>query len=130
MNDQSKKELNQKRLRRLYGPGKSELNFLGEYQLVVSVMLSATDDRQESKRNNALLFARYPSFAALSRAKVSINRRHYSADKFTIRRKPKHLREMAVLVAQSFDSALPRTHEELISLPGVGNKTANVVVLL
>lgn len=123
----SKLSLIEKALFKLYPDARSELVFEGAYQLVVSVLLSAQCTDKKVNEVTPLLFKRYPSFHALARAHAPelediIRPINY------YRTKAKHLGALAQRVVADFRGTLPTTHAELLTLPGVGQKTANVVV--
>ncbi len=104
----------------------TELIYDNPFQLLVAVILSAqcTDKRVNMVTPN--IFSRYPDVTALAAADLD--------DLFSIIRsisypnnKAKHLIGMAQLLLSDFDGEVPLTVEELIRLPGVGRKTANVI---
>ncbi len=116
-----------KRFERLYGQPKTELEFSGSFQLVISVMLSAQSTDKKVNEVTKPLFLKYPSPKELAKAKLGdveaiIREVNY------YKTKARHLIETAKLLVEKWDSEIPKTHEDLISLPGVGNKTANVVL--
>ncbi|HQH27212.1 MAG TPA: endonuclease III [Oligoflexia bacterium] len=125
--DISAKKLLLRRLRAAYPSPQSELNFSNDYQLVVSVMLSAQTTDKKVNEITPLLFARYPSFTELSRARTAHIEQIIRPINY-YRTKAKHLREMARIVQNHYLGHLPRTYNELLALPGVGNKTAKVVL--
>lgn len=114
-------------LRSLYPEPKSELVFSGEYQLIVSVLLSAQCTDKKVNQVTPLLFARYPDFCSLSSALAADVEEIVRPINY-YRTKAKNLIGLAQQVCHTFAGRMPRTHEELVSLPGVGNKTANVVL--
>lgn len=114
-------------LARLYPEPASELVFSGEYQLVVAVMLSAQCTDKKVNQVTPSLFAAYPDFSAL-RAAPRDAVEHLIRPINYYRTKSKHLIAMAERVCTTYHGALPHTHHELMTLPGVGNKTANVVL--
>jgi endonuclease III len=104
----------------------TELLYDNSFQLLVAVILSAqcTDKRVNMVTPN--IFARYPDAFSLAKAKLE--------DLFEIIRsisypnnKAKHLIGMATLLVEKFGGAVPHTVDELMLLPGVGRKTANVI---
>ncbi len=104
----------------------TELLYDNTFQLLVAVILSAqcTDKRVNLTTPN--IFAKYPTVAELAQATFD--------DLFPIIRsisypnnKTKHLIGMANMVMNDFDGEIPMTVKELMLLPGVGRKTANVV---
>jgi endonuclease III len=114
-------------LAKLYGAARSELNFSGEYQLIVSVILSAQTTDKKVNEITPVLFSAFPSFSALGKTRPSeigkiIRQVNY------YKTKSKNLQAMAQRVVHNHHGKLPRIKDELTSLPGVGNKTANVVL--
>lgn len=116
-----------KRLRLIHGEPKSELCFSGEYQLIVSVMLSAQSTDKKVNEVSPVFFAKYPDFKGLARAKLASVESIIRPINY-FKTKARNLREMAKLVQEKHGGQLPRDYQALISLPGVGNKTANVVL--
>lgn len=124
----------QKRIRKIvttlatnYGDATCALNHESAYQLVVATILSAqcTDERVNAV--TPTLFAKYPTAADLA---VSTQ-----ADVEAIvkplgffRNKAENIRGMAKKLMEDFGGELPQTLEQMTSLPGVGRKTANVVL--
>lgn len=114
-------------LRILYPEPKSELNFNNEYQLLVSVVLSAQCTDKKVNDTTPALFKKYPDFKRLARAEVSeveaiIRQINY------YKTKSKNIVSTAQIITADFGGDLPRSMDELVSLPGVGRKTANVVL--
>ena len=104
----------------------SELNFNSPYQLIVAVMLSAQCTDKRVNMVTPALFERYPSMKALAGATPE--------EVFPLIRsisypnsKAGHLCGMARMAVEKFNGEVPCKVEELITLPGVGRKTANVV---
>lgn len=114
-------------LRQLYPNPKSELNFKNEYQLLVSVMLSAQCTDKKVNQVTPELFASYPDFAALSQARVAQLERIIRPINY-YRTKARALTTSAKLIVSDFGGRVPRAMEDLRLLSGVGQKTANVVL--
>ena len=111
----------------LYPEPRSELNFANHYQLLISVMLSAQCTDKKVNQVTPELFGSYSSFVTLSQAKLKDVERIIRPINY-FKTKSKNLIATAKEVMERFDGEVPETHEELTSLPGVGNKTANVVL--
>lgn len=111
----------------LYPDPRSELDFAGEYQLVVAVILSAQCTDKKVNEVTPSLFERYPDFSSLARARLETVEKLIRPVNY-YRTKSKNLIAMARSVEREFSGTLPHSHTELVSLPGVGNKTANVVL--
>ena len=104
----------------------TELVFGNAYELLVAVILSAQCTDKRVNMTTPGLFAMYPNVVALSKANYD--------DLFAIIKsisfpgnKTRHLMGMAKLVVEKFKGEIPMTVEELVELPGVGRKTANVI---
>ena len=104
----------------------TELLYDNPFQLLVSVILSAQCTDKRVNLTTPALFKKYPDALALSLAKFDelfalIKSISYPNNK------TKHLIGMATLIIEKFDRKIPMTVDELIQLPGVGRKTANVI---
>jgi len=97
------------------------------YQLLVATILSAqcTDERVNMVTPG--LFAKYPDVRALAAADQGELEAMIRSTGF-FRAKATSLRGMAKGVVEEFGGEIPRTLDELVTLPGVGRKTANVVL--
>lgn len=105
----------------------TELDFRNAFELLVATILSAqcTDARVNLVTPN--LFARYPDPEALSRATPEEVEPHIMSTGF-FRAKARSITAMAAALVEHHTGAVPSTMEELVKLPGVGRKTANVVL--
>lgn len=105
----------------------TELHFDSNFQLLVAVMLSAQCTDKRVNLITPALFQAYPtpeSMAAASEEEVLAYIKSVSYPNS----KARHLVEAARLLVERFGGEVPQTLEELTSLPGVGRKTANVVM--
>lgn len=114
-------------LGKLYPEVRSELNFENPYQLVVAVSLSAQCTDKKVNEVTPSLFARFNDFSALSKASTTEIEKIIRPINY-YRTKSKNIRAMAEAVITRFSGKLPLEHKLLTSLPGVGRKTANVVL--
>ena len=116
-----------KRLLSAYPDAGCALDFGSEFQLLVSVVLSAqTTDRSVNQVTPAL-FERAPdaaTMAALSPEEIQ----SYIRSIGMYRTKANHLYKLAHMLLDDYDGQVPGDYEALIRLPGVGRKTANVVL--
>jgi endonuclease III len=104
----------------------TELIYDNPFQLLVSVILSAQCTDKRVNLTTPLIFEKYPSAAALS--KVSFEELFPLIKSISYpNNKTKHLIAMANMLMQKFNGEVPMTVDELIELPGVGRKTANVI---
>ena len=104
----------------------TELDFRNNFELIVAVVLSA---QCTDKRINAVtpaLFAAYPTPQAMSEARVEDVLKFISSVSYP-NNKAAHLVGLAKMLVTDFGGEVPSTLEELVRLPGVGRKTANVV---
>ncbi|MBP5456458.1 MAG: endonuclease III [Paludibacteraceae bacterium] len=106
---------------------KSELNFTNHYELLVAVVLSAQCTDKRVNMVTPALFERYPDAHALSQASVS-DILHYIQSISYPNNKAQHLHDMAVMLSERFQGIVPDSLEQLQQLPGVGRKTANVIM--
>lgn len=106
---------------------KSELHFENPYQLLVAVMLSAQCTDKRVNMVTPALFATYSDAFALSRATADEVFEFVKSVSYP-RSKSEHLVAMAQSLVCDFGGEVPNTMESLLRLPGVGRKTANVVL--
>jgi endonuclease-3 len=104
----------------------TELIYDDPYQLLVAVILSAQCTDKRVNLTTPAIFERYPDAGSLSKASFE--------DLFPLiksisypNNKTKHLIGMAQMLMQQFHGKVPMTVDELVKLPGVGRKTANVI---
>jgi endonuclease-3 len=116
-----------KRLRKAYPDAVCALHHESPLQLLVATILSAqcTDARVNMVTPN--LFARYPAVSDLASASRSDLEEIVRSTGF-FRNKAKSIQGAALKLVSDFGGTVPRTMEELLSLPGVARKTANVVL--
>lgn len=110
-----------------YGDTPSALHFNNNFQLLVAVLLSAqTNDNQVNKVTETL-FLEYPMAKDMSA--LSIPEIEERINKIGLyKNKAKNLHATIQILLEKYDGEVPHTMEELIELPGVGRKTANVVM--
>ena len=114
-------------LRRLYPDVAIELNYSNSWELLVAVILSAqcTDERVNSVTKD--LFKKYKTVQAYANApQEEMERAVYRCGFY--RNKAKNIRSSAERILKEFHGEVPHTMEELLTLPGVARKTANVVL--
>ena len=104
----------------------SELSYENPYQLLVAVILSAQCTDKRVNMVTPRLFASYPTAESLSKASESDVYEHIKSVSYP-NSKSKHLVGMAQMLVKEYGGEVPSTLEELVRLPGVGRKTANVV---
>ncbi len=115
------------KLQSLFERAECELNFSNNFELLVAVMLSAqcTDKRVNIVTKE--LFKQYPTADSLSQANLlELEKAIYSCGFY--HNKAKNLIAMSKDLINKFDGQVPNNFEGLVSLAGVGRKTANVVL--
>jgi len=104
----------------------TELIYDNPYQLLVAVILSAQCTDKRVNMTTPAIFEKYPDVQALSKASFEALFPYIKSISYP-NNKTKHLIGMARAVVEKFNGKIPMTIEELIQLPGVGRKTANVI---
>lgn len=105
---------------------KPELIYHDEFSLLVAVILSAQcTDKRVNMVTPALIDA-YPTPLAMAKASVEDVLSYVKSVSYP-NAKARHLVGMAQVLVEKFNSVVPSTTEELMTLPGVGRKTANVI---
>jgi endonuclease III len=114
-------------LRNYYGKVSPALEYRNTYELTIAVVLSAqTTDKQVNAVTPAL-FKQYPGFPDLADAKLKDVELIIRSTGF-YHHKAKNIIALAAKVINSFGGVLPETREGIMSLPGAGRKTANVIL--
>ncbi len=111
----------------LYPDPQSELNFKNDYQLLISVILSAQCTDKKVNQVTPTLFKSYPNFKQLALAKVNEVENIIRAVNY-YKTKSKNIIATAKHVTEEHRGKLPVTRQALEALPGVGRKTASVVL--
>ena len=114
-------------LERLYPDAKPALHFANPYQLLVAVILSAQCTDVKVNAVTPALFAAYPDAHALATADP-LDVEGYIRTCGLYHNKAKNLVATAKTLVECYDGEVPADHEKLTQLPGVGRKTANVVM--
>lgn len=115
------------RLSAQYPDAHCELDFANAFQLVVATILSAQCTDRRVNMVTPVLFAKYPDGAALAVARQEEVEDIIRSTGF-FRNKAKNLIGMAGALVDRHEGNVPATMDELVRLPGVGRKTANVVL--
>ncbi|MDQ3488810.1 MAG: endonuclease III [Acidobacteriota bacterium] len=105
----------------------TELNFTSAYELLVATILSAQCTDERVNQVTPALFEHYPDARALSKATTEELEPQIQSTGF-FRAKSRSLLGMATELVDAHEGEVPRTMDELVKLPGVGRKTANVVL--
>ena len=104
----------------------TELDFGSTFQLLVAVVLSAQCTDKRINQVTPDLFAHYPDAQSMAKAEEEDIFEWIRSVSYP-NAKAKHLVEMAKVLMEKFNGEVPSTLDELLTLPGVGRKTANVI---
>lgn len=115
------------RLATLYPDATTDLDHSNPFELLVATILSAQTTDERVNQVTPELFARFPDPAALAQATQDELEAILRPLGFH-RAKAKSLRGLGRALLEDHDGDIPRTGRELVKLPGVGRKTANVVL--
>ncbi len=110
-------------------PTETELDYGSPFQLLVAVVLSAQCTDKRVNLVTPKLFADYPTAEALAYAEPDVIYEYVKSVSYP-NNKAKHLVGLARMLVKDFGGQLPGTMEELVKLPGVGRKTANVILAI
>ena len=113
-------------LHRLYPEAKPELNFSNPYETLVATILSAQCTDKRVNMVTPAVFRDFPDPAAMAQTTPEILYPYVKSCGFTT--KAKNIVEACRMIVEKHGGEVPSTMEELTALPGVGRKTANVVL--
>lgn len=116
-----------RRLDKKYGPVECFLDHTNPFRLVISVLLSAQTTDAQVNRVTPELFRRFPTPEAMAAASPEEVAEIIRSLGF-YKTKARHCVEAAQAIVADFGGEVPHTMAELTSLPGVGRKTANIVL--
>ena len=115
----------QRYLRKEYSDIKTILKFNSQFQLLVSIVLSAQTTDENVNKATKGLFKKYPNAKLLSAAKLrDIESLVFSTGFYKV--KSKNIHTLSKVLVSDYNSRIPKTIDELVKLPGVGRKTASV----
>lgn len=105
----------------------TELTYRNPFELLVAVILSAQCTDKRVNETTPILFQRFPTANDMASAEVDEVYQYIKSISYP-NSKAKHLVAMAMLLVEKHHAEVPSQFDDLISLPGVGRKTANVVL--
>jgi len=114
-------------LTKSYPNVRCELDFNNPFQLLVATVLSAQCTDKRVNQTTPALFKKYKSIKKMARADQADIERLVKSTGF-FRAKAKNIKSLSEKIMNDFDGHVPTRLEDLITLPGVGRKTANVVL--
>ena len=116
-----------KKLRRLFPRARIMLDYRNDWELLVAVQLSAQCTDKKVDEVTPGLFARYPRLDDYTKADPrEFERLIYQTGFF--RNKTRNILAAAKMVKEKFHGKIPKTMQEMLEIPGVARKTANVVL--
>ncbi len=114
-------------LKKEYGTISCPLHFQKEYELAIAVILSAQCTDERVNQVTPALFAKYPTLESFAKADLKdLEALVYSTGFY--KNKAKSILHFSRTLIENFQSTLPQTIDELTTLPGIGRKTANVIL--
>ncbi|TAF64278.1 MAG: endonuclease III [Cytophagales bacterium] len=110
-----------------YPEAETELAYDNPFQLLVAVILSAQCTDKRVNMVTPALFERFPTPQKMAESDFEELFPYIKSISYP-NNKAKHLLATAKILAEQYNSEIPQSREELIKLPGVGRKTANVII--
>jgi len=114
-------------LKDLYPNAETELNFNTPFQMLISTILSAQCTDERVNQVTKVLFKEYPDATAISKMTISDLEKIIHSTGF-YHNKAKNIIESSKTIVEKYNGNIPENLDLLIKLPGVGRKTANVVL--
>lgn len=114
-------------LKRLYPEGICSLEYKKDYELLFSVRLAAQCTDERVNQVTPALFARFPTLESLAQADVSEVEQYIHSTGF-FRAKARDIVLASQMLLQEYGGKVPDNMEDLLRLPGVGRKTANLIL--
>jgi endonuclease-3 len=114
-------------LEKTYPDAKCSLDFANPLELLVATVLSAQCTDERVNQVTRTLFRKYRSARGYATASLEGLEEDIRSTGF-FRNKAKSLKSCGVALVERFDGEVPRTLEDLVTLPGIGRKTANVIL--
>jgi endonuclease III len=115
------------RLKKEYPHPQTALHFSGPFQLLAATILSAQATDVLVNRITENLFKKYRTVKDYANAPLEALQKDVSSINF-YKTKAKNIQASAMIIVEKFNARVPKTMEELTSLPGVARKTANIVL--
>ncbi len=116
-----------KRLKKEYPEPKTALRFKTPFELLVATILSAQTTDVHVNKVTEWLFKKYKSVKDYADVPLATFQKDISSINF-YRNKAKSIQASAKMIIERFNSEVPKTMDELLKLPGVARKTANIIL--
>lgn len=117
-----------KLLKERYPDATCSLNFTTPFEMVVAVMLSAQCTDERVNKTTPIIFAKYNKPEDFANMDIAVLEELIHPCGF-YKNKAKNLKTCAKMICERFNGEVPHTMEELVTLPGIGRKSANVIML-
>uniref|UniRef100_A0A7C5SX71 Endonuclease III n=1 Tax=Thermocrinis ruber TaxID=75906 RepID=A0A7C5SX71_9AQUI len=115
-----------KRLEKVF-PDKLELNFSTPFELVVAVVLSAQERDAKVNEVTKELFKKFNTPQQFANASLEEIEKEISSVSF-YKNKAKYIKEISQILVEKYGGEVPKSIEELENLPGIGRKSANMIL--
>ena len=116
-----------RQLSKNYPNVRCELDYKNAFQLLVATVLSAQCTDKRVNQTTPALFKKYPNPQKMAKADLRDIQKLVKSTGF-FRAKAKNIKGLSNIIVEQFDGNVPSNLEDLVILPGVGRKTANVVL--
>lgn len=114
-------------LKKEYPQAKTALNFNNPFELLVATILSAQTTDVLVNKVTEKLFKKYRTVSDFAKASLEELQKELVSINF-YKTKAKNIKECANIIKEKYNSLVPKSMEELIKLPGVARKTANIIL--
>lgn len=115
-------------LKEYYPDAKCSLDFSSPFELLVAVILSAQCTDARVNKTTPALFEKYNKPSDFAKLDISTIEEYIKPCGFH-RNKAKNIKSLSVALLNDFNSIVPQNMDDLVKLPGIGRKSANVVML-
>lgn len=112
----------------MFKDARCELNYNNDWQLLIAILLSAQCTDKKVNSVTPILFSKYPSLKDLKNAKYEEIEKIIHPLGLS-HNKAKNILSLATILHDNYNDKVPNKKEELIKLPGIGTKTANVMLI-
>lgn len=115
-------------LKLMFQDPKCELDYNNDWQLLIAILLSAQSTDKKVNKVTPILFSKYPTLKHLKEANVK-DLKDIINPIGLANNKAKNIIALATVLHDEYNGKVPSTKEQLVSLPGIGTKTANVMLI-
>ena len=117
-----------KKLKEMYPDATCSLDFTTPFQMLVAVCLSAQCTDERVNKTTPAIFAKYPTVYDCNNMDIKVLKELIHPCGF-YKNKAKNLKAASKMIVEKFNGEVPDNMEDLTSIPGVGRKSANVIML-